>query len=82
MGVFSKTETGRVVVQDGGRGSSEDRGWKARRASAEIKDIFASGHDVSFLIGIYQNSSRRAVPVGLAFRSEFLYVGVRSHQTL
>lgn len=51
MGVFGKTETGRVVVQDGGGGSSEDGGWKARRAGAEIKDIFASGHDVSFELG-------------------------------
>lgn len=59
MGVFSKTETGRVVVQDGGGGSSEDGGWKARRAGAEIKDIFASGHDVSFELGYI----RRAVPV-------------------
>lgn len=51
MGVFGKAKTGRVVVQNGGRGSGEDGGWDARRAGTKVEDIFAGGHDCWFELG-------------------------------
>lgn len=52
MGVFGKTETGRVVVQDGDGGSGENGGWEACRAGSEVEDILAGRHDCWFELGV------------------------------